>query len=56
MNSDRCEISVIIPAFNEEKILARTIERIALAFDENEERGISWELIICDNGSTDLTA
>lgn len=50
------KISVIIPAFNEEKLLAETLGRIraaAIAFVR-----IDWdvELIVCDNNSSDRTA
>lgn len=49
------KISVIIPAFNEEKLLAGTLERI------NEARRVfavddcTSELVVCDNNSTDRT-
>ena len=49
-------ISVIIPAYNEEKFLRQTLERIQHAIHENEPEGISWEIIVCDNNSTDQTA
>jgi len=49
------KISVIVPAFNEEKILERSLAAIrnaAAAF----EGSVQWELIVCDNNSTDRTA
>ncbi len=49
------KISVIVPAFNEEKILSGSLEatrKAAQAF----EGSASWELIVCDNNSTDRTA
>lgn len=49
-------ISIIIPAFNEERFLANTLEQIKLAFRENEDQGYAWEIIVCDNNSTDKTA
>jgi glycosyltransferase involved in cell wall biosynthesis len=49
-------ISVIIPAYNEEKFLRQTLEHIQQAFKENEREGITWEVIVCDNNSTDETA
>ena len=49
-------ISIIIPAFNEEKSMKHTVERIQYAINGNSHRGYSWELIVCDNNSTDKTA
>jgi glycosyltransferase involved in cell wall biosynthesis len=49
-------ISIIIPAFNEEKLIQHTLERIQFALNEQKESGISWEIIVCDNNSTDNTA
>jgi glycosyltransferase involved in cell wall biosynthesis len=51
------DISLIIPAFNEEKLLAASLAAIQTsaraAFDA---AGLSWELVVCDNNSTDRTA
>lgn len=49
-------LSVIIPAYNEERLLPQTLGRINHALEENRERGVSWEIIVCDNNSTDSTA
>ncbi|MBV7328334.1 glycosyltransferase family 2 protein [Chloroflexi bacterium TSY] len=49
-------LSVILPAFNGEKYLGRTLERIEQAFRENQHPDLSWEIIVCDNNSTDGTA
>lgn len=49
-------ISVIIPAFNEEKYIGTTIEQIRLSFKGNNVGENSWEIIVCDNNSTDRTA
>ena len=46
------EISLVIPAYNEEKIIGETIKS-ALTFLENKFS--SYELIISDDGSTDGT-
>ena len=51
----RLKLSVVVPAFNEERLLAATLGSIrsaALSFDG----AWSWELIVCDNNSTDRTA
>lgn len=49
-------ISVIVPAFNEEKLLGPTLAAIARATVAFAERGWTIELIVCDNNSTDRTA
>jgi len=49
-------ISVVIPAYNEERLLKQTLDRIKLAFDKTKDEGFSWEIIVCDNNSTDKTA
>lgn len=48
--------SIIIPAFNEEKLLPETLRSISEAAGVIRERGAEWELIVCDNNSTDRTA
>ena len=45
------KISVIVPAFNEEKLLGTTLACIREAMV-----GLDAELIVCDNNSTDRTA
>jgi glycosyltransferase involved in cell wall biosynthesis len=50
------KISVIIPAFNEEKLLASSLARIREAASVFAERGWWSEVIVCDNNSTDGTA
>lgn len=49
-------ISVIVPAFNEEKLLGATLNAIRAATAVWTQRGWSHELIVCDNNSTDRTA
>jgi glycosyltransferase involved in cell wall biosynthesis len=44
-------ISVIVPAFNEEKLLGATLACIREA-----TKGMDVELLVCDNNSTDRTA
>ena len=50
------DLSVIIPAFNEEKLIGESIERIQTGIGEVFEDGFKWELILVDNASTDNTA
>ena len=50
------KISIIVPAYNEEKLIAETLQRIITAMAAFLERGWSSELIVCDNNSTDQTA
>ena len=45
------KLSVIVPAFNEEKLLATT-----LACIRDAAEGMDAELLVCDNNSTDRTA
>jgi glycosyltransferase involved in cell wall biosynthesis len=49
-------ISIIVPAYNEERGLAATLARIRQAAAAFEQAGFCWELIVCDNNSTDSTA
>jgi len=46
------KVSVIVPAYNEEKLLAESLRAILAAMEAFE----SAELIVCDNNSTDATA
>jgi glycosyltransferase involved in cell wall biosynthesis len=50
------KISVIVPAFNEEKLLAASLAEIKSAAAAFTARGWLVELIVCDNNSTDRTA
>jgi glycosyltransferase involved in cell wall biosynthesis len=50
------KISVIIPAFNEEKLLPATLRAIQEARRAFADRGWASELIVCDNNSTDHTS
>ncbi len=49
------KISIIIPAFNEERLLAATLTQITAAQVAFAPRGFASELIVCDNNSTDHT-
>lgn len=48
-------ISIVVPAFNEESILAETLDGIRAAAGAFDAAGFAWELIVCDNNSTDGT-
>jgi cellulose synthase/poly-beta-1,6-N-acetylglucosamine synthase-like glycosyltransferase len=50
------KISVIVPAFNEEKLLGASLTQIQSAATAFTGRGWETELIVCDNNSTDRTA
>lgn len=47
-----CDLSVVVPAFNEAESLPELVERIAAAANA---RGLDWEIWIVDDGSTDGT-
>jgi glycosyltransferase involved in cell wall biosynthesis len=49
-------ISIVVPAFNEERLLGATLANIKTAASAFARRGWESELIICDNNSTDRTA
>jgi dolichyl-phosphate beta-glucosyltransferase len=48
----RCDISVVIPAYNEADRLGSTLER---AVDYLSRRGLSYEVVVVDDGSRDRT-
>ncbi len=50
------KISVIVPAFNEEKLIAETLRRIQAASSAFSPAGWECEIVVCDNNSTDRTA
>ena len=49
-------VSIIIPAFNEERLLGASLAHIQAAAAALTGRGWEVELIVCDNNSTDQTA
>jgi glycosyltransferase involved in cell wall biosynthesis len=48
-----CELSIVIPAFNESSVLPRTLDTITAIV---ENMAVSYEIIIVDDGSTDNTS
>ena len=50
------KVSVVVPAYNEERGLAATLRSIREAMTAFNAYGWSSELIVCDNNSTDRTA
>lgn len=48
-------ISVVVPAFNEERGLAESLRSVKHAMTTFDEAGWRTELIVCDNNSTDRT-
>jgi len=49
-------ISIIIPAFNEERLIGETLRRVKAATAAFARREWATEIIVCDNNSTDRTA
>ena len=47
--------SIIIPAYNESKYLESTLTRLTKVFSDIELKQSDWEIIVCDNNSTDNT-
>ena len=50
------KISIVIPAFNEERLLGESLAQIKSAAGAFTQRGWEVELIMCDNNSIDRTA
>ena len=48
--------SVVLPAFNEEKLLPAALAAVKAAASAFTARGWEWECVVCDNNSTDGTS
>lgn len=49
-------LSIIIPAFNEERLIEHCLYSISASLAENNRPGFTSEIIVVDNNSTDSTA
>ena len=49
-------VSVVLPAFNEEKLLPAALAAVKAASSAFTARGWEWECVVCDNNSTDGTS
>lgn len=56
LSCPRVKISVIVPAYNEEKLLGASLAEIQSAAAAFLARGWEFELVVCDNNSADRTA
>ena len=50
------KISIVVPAFNEERLLGDSLAQMKSAARAFTQRGWDFETIVCDNNSTDRTA
>jgi len=50
------KLSIVVPAFNEQRLIAATLERLNAGIEVFRRHGWAGELIVCDNNSTDRTA
>lgn len=50
------KVSIIVPAFNEERLLGESLAQIKSAASAFTRHGWATELIVCDNNSNDRTA
>ncbi len=50
------ELSIVIPAFNEARLIERSLQSVAVSIAANQTSGFTSEIIVVDNNSTDNTA
>ncbi len=50
------DLSIVIPAFNEARLIEQTLRSVTTSLAANAESGFSSEVIVVDNNSTDNTA
>ncbi len=50
------KVSIVVPAFNEERLIGTTLQAIREALVAFEESGWEAGIVVCDNNSTDRTA
>lgn len=49
-------LSIVIPAFNEARLIERTLRSVAVSITANQQAGFTSDIIVVDNNSTDNTA
>ncbi|MGW6016290.1 glycosyltransferase, partial [Streptomyces sp. NPDC055210] len=49
------DLSVVVPAFNEEARLGPTLDAVTRYLSEEQGRWGVWEIVVADDGSTDNT-
>lgn len=49
------KISVVVPAYNEEKLLGACLESVRAVFGAFSAPGLEHEVVVCDNNSADAT-
>lgn len=52
-DNEPVDLSLVIPAFNEEAAIGRTLEEVRIVLDAHPQR---WEIVVVDDGSRDRTA
>ena len=49
-------LSIVIPAFNEARLIEQSLQSVAVSIAANQTSGFTSEIIVVDNNSTDNTA
>ncbi len=49
-------LSIIIPAFNEARLIERSLQSVSVSISANQQSSFTSEIIVVDNNSTDKTA